>query len=95
MADLSKSSWWDIEFLDQNGQVQYTVSLPIQNGRNILQLQEGEVYAIRIIVREPISFVIRKIQFRERLQILYTIFKAIGTPFRTDRFTKDYRERRQ
>ena len=28
-------------------------------------------------------------------QILYTIFKAIGTPFRTGRFTKDYyREKR-
>ena len=48
VADLIKSSWWDIEFLDQNSQVQYTVSLPIQNGRNILKLQEGEVYAIRI-----------------------------------------------
>jgi len=68
VADLSKSSWWDIEFLDQNSQVKYTVSLPIQDGRNILQLQEGEVYAIRIIVREPSSFVIKKIQFREKLQ---------------------------
>jgi len=25
-------------------------------------------------------------------QILYTIFKAIGTPFRTGRFAEDYRE---
>jgi hypothetical protein len=27
-------------------------------------------------------------------QILYTIFKAIGTPFRTKWFNKDYREKR-
>lgn len=68
VADISDSIWWDVEFLDQNSQVQYTVSLPIENGRNILQLQKGEVYAVRIIVREPSSFVIKRIQFRERLQ---------------------------
>ena len=68
VADLSENTWWDVEFLDQNSLVQYTVSLPIANGRNILQLQDGEVYAIRIIVREPSSFAIKRIQFRERMQ---------------------------
>lgn len=68
VSGLSQSIWWDVEFLDQNSQVLYMVSLPIENGCNVLQLQEGAVYAVRITVRKPSSFVIERIQFRERLQ---------------------------
>lgn len=68
VSDLSQNTWWDVEVLDQNSQVQYVISLPMENGRNILQLQEGAIYAVRIVVREACSFDLERIQFREKLQ---------------------------
>ena len=68
IGDLNKNSQWKIEFLDQNNELLFTRNLEVQNGRNILQLQEGEIYAIKIIVRTPSSFSIKRIQFREKEQ---------------------------
>ncbi len=68
IRDLDRESQWQFEFRDQDGKMLFTKSLTVQNGRNILRLEEGEIYAVNIIVKEPSSFAIRRIQFRERMQ---------------------------
>lgn len=68
IEDLDNNSQWKIEFLDQNNELLFIRNVEVQNGRNILQLQEGEIYAIKIIVRAPSSFSIKRIQFREKEQ---------------------------
>ncbi len=68
IRDLDMESQWQFEFRDQDGKILFTKSQTVQNGRNILQLEEGEIYAVNIIVNERISFSIRRIQFREKEQ---------------------------
>lgn len=68
IGDLDRNSQWRIEFYDQDGELLFTRSLYVQNGRNILQLQEGEIYGIKMIVNCPSSFSIERIQFREKEQ---------------------------
>ncbi len=68
LAGLDRGSQWKIEFYGQDGEIIFTRSLDVQNGRNILQLQEGEIYGIKIIVNSPSSFSIGRIEFREKEQ---------------------------
>ncbi len=65
---LSGEGQWQIQFLGQDGKLLYTQEPEIVDGRNILPMQEGEVYAINIVVRAPSSFSITGIQLREKLQ---------------------------
>lgn len=68
IGDLSGNGQWQIQFLDWDNNLLYVRNQEIHDGSNILQLQEGEIYAINIVVKTPSSFSIKKIQFRERLQ---------------------------
>lgn len=68
IEDLSGNGQWQIQFLDQDNNLLYVLDQEIHDGSNILQLQEGEIYAINIVVKDPSSFSIKRIQFRERLQ---------------------------
>ena len=68
LGQLDGERQWKIEFYGQDGKVLYTRNLEVQNGRNVLQLQEGEAYGIKIIVNSPSSFSIERIQFREKEQ---------------------------
>lgn len=83
LGDLDKNSQWKIEFYDQDGKILFTRSRDVQNGRNDLQLQEGEIYGIKIFVNVPSSFSIRSIQFREKeqnfewTQVPWTFIRAL------------------
>lgn len=68
IGDLSENGQWQIQFLDQDNNLLYARDQEIHDGSNILQLQEGEIYAINIVVKAPSSFSIENIQFRDRLQ---------------------------
>lgn len=68
IGDLSGNGQWQVQFLDQNNNLLYMREQEIHDGGNVLQLQEGDIYAINIVVKDPSSFSIKKIQFRERLQ---------------------------
>ncbi len=68
IGDLNGNSQWRIEFYDQHDELLFTKSMDVHNGRNSLQLQEGEIYGIKIVVSAPSSFSIKRIQFREKEQ---------------------------
>lgn len=68
LRELDVESQWQFEFCGEDGKTLFTKSLAVQDGRNILQLEEGEIYAVNVIVNEPSLFSIKRIQFRERLQ---------------------------
>lgn len=68
LRELDIESQWQFEFYGEDGKTLFTKSLAVQDGRNILQLEEGEIYAVNVIVNEPSLFSIKRIQFRERLQ---------------------------
>ena len=68
IRDLSADTPARIDFLGADGEVLYTVDFELQEGRNVLQLQEDDVYSFRFIVENPVSFAIQGMQFREREQ---------------------------
>lgn len=57
-----------IDFLGKEGEVLDSIDFDLREGRNVLRLQEESIYSFRFMVRNPASFAIRGMQFREREQ---------------------------
>ena len=68
IKNLSDNTRAEIEFLGENDELLYASDFELKNGRTVLPLQKGDIYAINVIVRNPVSFSIEKIQFREKMQ---------------------------
>lgn len=68
IQNLSNTSRGEIEFLGKNDERLYTIDFELRNGRLVLPLQKETIYALNFIVRNPVSFSIKKMQFREKMQ---------------------------
>lgn len=68
IRNLSEDTPAKMDFLGADSELLYTIDFELQNGGNILQLQESNVYYFRFSVQNPVSFAINGIQFQERAQ---------------------------
>lgn len=68
IRDLSADTPARMDFLGEDGELLYTIEYRMQKGRNVLELQEDAIYSFRFTVHDPVSFAIKRIQFRERAQ---------------------------
>ena len=68
IQNLSNTSRGEIEFLGKNNERLYMIDFELRNGRLVLPLQKETIYALNFIVRNPVSFSIKKMQFREKMQ---------------------------
>lgn len=56
------------EFCDSIGNIIYAMDCELQEGRNVLRLQEGNIYSFNLVMQGPSKFHIKRLQFREQVQ---------------------------
>ncbi len=68
VRDLSVPIHCQAQFCDSGGNVLYMIDCDLQEGRNVLSLQEDGIYSFNLVVQGPSSFHIKRLQFREQAQ---------------------------
>ncbi|MEY8390544.1 hypothetical protein D3Z36_05100 [Lachnospiraceae bacterium] len=68
VEDLSEETAASIEFLGRKDEPLYVLEFELQDGRSVMQLEEEDIYAVNIIISKQVSFSMKKIQFREKMQ---------------------------
>lgn len=68
VKNLSSPIHCQVEFCDSGGNVLYTMDCELQEGRNVLSLQEEKIFGFNLVVQGPSSFHIKRLQFREHAQ---------------------------
>lgn len=68
LKNVSQAIPCQVEVLDRKENTMYTLERELQNGSNVLTLQGGSIYGVYLVIKEPCSFHISRMQFREKLQ---------------------------
>lgn len=68
LKNVSRAIPCQVEFVDRDRNVLYVIEQELQNGSNVFTLQGGSIYGMYLVIKEPCSFHISRMQFREELQ---------------------------